>query len=371
VVSVRTSSSASWSTQSSSLCASPAGLPALSWGGFEAPSASFLCVPLIHDVLGTHGANAVYAAADLVSQYDYEWKVWVDAYKEDFAARGITIRNAGVGRGYIDPGVQNRLLCNPPDGQSTVSPFIPGQIQLCYRLMRDDHQGVPASTSSHTSLSVSTRLSIPSRTRSVQQSSLPSTSSSTVHSHIPSALVHSLTHSSPQTFSAPSLPSSSSSSSRDPPSTLSSFLLTSSSSSSSRANLANERSWGQIPVDGDPRSSYFFVPLIRAALQMDSPSVSYRVQRELDSIPGYERAFDQLVQIYRADFTARKVTPQTLINRRGVDLDGYIHPDTQVWLLFTQLNIDEPGESRVDGHVLMRLQSCMSALINASINGRL
>lgn len=118
-----------------------ASIPAtsLSWGGFDGDTSSFLCVPLIHAVLRTHGANAVYPARALVGLYGYDWDVWVAMYRGDFEDRGITSHTANVGTGYIDANVQTRLLAPLEDGgESRLDPLTSQQIQACYHLMRAD-----------------------------------------------------------------------------------------------------------------------------------------------------------------------------------------------------------------------------------------
>lgn len=303
----------------------------LSWGDFEYPTASFLLVPLIHDVLQTHGGNAIYAARNLVARYGYDWDTWVAAYREDFAAREITSAFPGIGMGYIQPRVQEFLTLNAPDGASSIDAGVPGQIARCYDLMRADYQ--------RGALSIPGQIA-QSDSRGSSNSSLAS--SRTSSSHTPS-------------FSLSSLPSSSSSSRAE------------------QRRPARELSWGGIDVDrsrSELHASYLYVPLIRAALRMDSqPS---RVQRELDSIAASRGNFEELVKRYRADFAARGITGQTLLDNREVDLsDGYIQQPVQERLLYTAHNHDAPGESRVQEETETLLQRCFYALHEARRAGRL
>lgn len=340
----------------------------LSWGGFESDTSSFLCVPLIHAVLQTHGADAVFAAEALVTRYGFDWNLWVALYREDFTRRRITASFRGVGRGYIDRDVQNRLLCRPPDGESDIDPLIPGQIQLCYDLMRADSlRGLLSASPAH--LSTSRTVPASSSSRAVQQSCAGSltqavpltTSSHTSSSSLSSPPPLTLTQSQPIATSSlvsTSLPSSSSSSVHG-----ASFPFSSSSSSRTRAR---ELSWGEIKLDDDPRASYLFVPLIRAALRMDPPSAQYSVQRELDSLPGYEGAFEALVKRYRTDFQERSITSQTLSNRHQAQSDGYILPREQERLLFPPY---QGGESGVEERFLFLLGGGMDALRNARRSG--
>lgn len=102
---------------------------------------------------------------------------------------------------------------------------------------------------------------------------------------------------------------------------------------------------------------------------MDGPSAQYRVRRELESLPGYEGAFDELVETYRVDFNARQITAETLNERKMVQPDGYLHQHHQELLLYPP--VCPGGESRVSNHIMHRLGECFDALARARKDGQL